>query len=127
MHEATIAANILDAVSLRLRQFPNTIATSVNVLIGEFRNVDAESLMFAFDALRDSVRGCEFCELIVEASPLVALCAEHKHRYFPKPDGAFKCQCGSGMGEVIHGSELDIVGYALQAMPVAEEEKLCTK
>lgn len=116
MHEATIAANILDIICERLASHPRTRARSITVLVGAFRGVEVESLIFAFDALKSMRNGCAECELIVESSSLQAKCAKHEHLYEPLPEHSYRCHCGSGMGEIIQGEELDVVGCTLQDM-----------
>jgi hydrogenase nickel insertion protein HypA len=124
MHEATIASNILNVVEARLQRHPSTRALSVTVLVGEFRNVDEDALRFAFDSLKQSIPDCSGCELIVVESRLVARCAEHNHLYGPSADHYYRCDCGSGMGTIQKGQELEVIGCTLEAIP---EEELCTK
>jgi hydrogenase nickel insertion protein HypA len=124
MHEATIASNILNVVQARLQRHPSTRARSVTVLVGEFRNVDEEALRFAFDSLKHSIPDCSVCELIVLESRLVARCAQKNHLYEPSPDEYYRCHCGSGMGTIQKGQELEVIGCTLEAIP---EEELCTK
>jgi hydrogenase nickel insertion protein HypA len=124
MHEATIASNILDVIATRVAQHPHTRARSITVLIGAFRNVDEESLCFAFDALKEDYPGCARCQLIVESTSLLAHCVEHHHLYQPHPEQLYRCECGSGMGDIVRGQELDVLQCTLQA---ADEESLCTK
>lgn len=128
MHEATIASNILDAVALKLAAHPGTEACAVSVLIGEFRNVDSESLIFAFDAIKESVAGCQNCTLNIQVSNVVALCRESGHKYSPSAAAAFICPCGSAMGEILTGGELDILGYTLELVESPMPgETVCTK
>jgi len=124
MHEATIASNILDILLQRLANCPNTAAVSITVLVGEFRNVDDESLCFAFDAIKDSIAGCCQCQLNIEKSQLLAKCSKNGHIYEPNPNGLYRCECGSPMGEIIKGQELDVVGCTLRAL---REDPVCMK
>lgn len=51
MHEMGIASSILDAVRKELLRYPGYRAAKVDVRIGEFAGVDAESVRFCFDAI----------------------------------------------------------------------------
>ncbi|HEY9869673.1 MAG TPA: hydrogenase maturation nickel metallochaperone HypA, partial [Candidatus Obscuribacterales bacterium] len=91
MHEATIAAKILEGVSARIERLdPAGRARCVRVRIGQFRNVDSHSLAFAFNSLKKSYPTCAACTLVLEAVAAVALCRSGNHRYQPSPDMAYR-------------------------------------
>ena len=117
MHEATIAHSILNIVKQRLDQTPHAeSAVCVSILVGSFRNVDIESLEFAFDCLKRDIEGCSRCFLKAELVLARAFCQSERHRYSPDLDHQFRCpQCGSGIGELICGEELDVIGITLAA------------
>lgn len=115
MHEATIATHILEIIARRLNQHPRTEARSVTVLLGQFRNVEEETLRFAFDALKQSASGCQNCELTILSSKLIAACAKNDHLYEPTADNFYRCTCGAGMGRITQGEELDVVECTLEA------------
>lgn len=123
MHEATIAANILEVVSGRIQRLdPAAQAKSVRVRIGQFRNVDSQSLTFAFDSMKDSYPFCAACTLVLEAVAAVALCHHEKHRYEPDPDMAYRCpRCGSSIGMLLLGEELDITDIEVEVEAVNSE------
>jgi hydrogenase nickel insertion protein HypA len=124
MHEATIASHILDIVSVRLANYPESTAQSVTVLVGSFRNVDDDCLQFAFDALKADRSGCEACQLRISKSEVRARCNENDHIYTPREDDFYRCNCGSGMGEILQGEELDVIECLFKSK---QEESLCTK
>jgi hydrogenase nickel incorporation protein HypA/HybF len=66
MHEMGIASSILDAIQKELLRYPGYRAAKIEVRIGEFAGVDADSLRFCFDAI---VKGSPFAplELGIEA------------------------------------------------------------
>jgi hydrogenase nickel incorporation protein HypA/HybF len=66
MHEMGIASSILDAVQKELVRYPGYRAAKVQVRVGQYAGVDAESLRFCFDAI---VKGTPFSalELALEA------------------------------------------------------------
>ena len=100
MHEATIAQSILNLAQRRLRQTPHAEAVSkIRVLIGEFRNVEIESLRFAFDCLKDLCDACAECTLETERAKARARCRINNHLYHPEADSRFLCTiCGAGIG-----------------------------
>ena len=124
MHEASIAESILKIARKRLTETRNAESVvSVRVLVGEFRNVEADSLSFAFDNLKGLYTGCSNCKLEMELVPLLAYCQSENHKYSPRFEDAYRCKiCGSGIGKLIAGDELDIVGVTLQAMSMAQDK-----
>lgn len=111
MHEATIAQSILKIAAMRLVEAGRgNTALKIRVKIGQFRNVDGDSLGFAFDSLKGTYPGLKTCQLETEAIKAEAWCRNDKHRYSPCFENAFCCeQCGSGIGKIICGEELDFV------------------
>jgi len=110
MHEAAIAQSILQIASerLKLAQGATGIA-AIKVAIGGFRNVEVESLQFAFDNLKDLYEGCCDCRLDAETVPARAICQEEGHCYLPTFENNFRCpECGAGIGNLISGEELNV-------------------
>ena len=126
MHEAAIAKSILDLVERKVSATPVQSAVSkVRVRIGEFRNLDPESLLFAFDALKETYKCCSNCDLSFEMVPLKVRCSLEGHEYAPNPSKGFKCdRCSGGIGLVLSGQELDLIGYTLVS---TGEEVTCMK
>ena len=125
MHETAIASNILRHIDRKARelQHPCRVA-AVSVLVGRFRNVDPESLSFAFDTLKQDYPICADCRLTVIPVEVVALCRASSHRYHLRCEEGFKCgQCGSGIGRLISGDELDIVDITMGTTDTAENNK----
>lgn len=67
MHEMGIASSILEAVQREMLRYPGYRTAKVEVRIGQFAGVDAESLRFCFDAI---VKGTALdpLELAIEAT-----------------------------------------------------------
>ena len=125
MHEATVAQSILEIVSAKCRQTPNaTRALRVHVIIGEFRNIDQESLQFAFESLRGLYDACSACQLEVDIVKAQAFCREEQHRYYPDFSRAYRCDvCESGIGSLLCGEELDVVNITLEGVLDKKEKQ----
>ncbi|PWT98645.1 MAG: hypothetical protein C5B53_06465 [Candidatus Melainabacteria bacterium] len=117
MHEATIAQSILDLAASKLEQIGGyNIALKICVKIGQFRNVDNHSLDFAFESLKSMYAGFESCRLEAQSVKAEAWCREGNHRYNPCFENAFCCErCGSGIGKIICGEELEFVDLITEA------------
>ena len=124
MHEATIARSILEIAQQRADKMPDGRVEKVRVHIGTFRNVDPQSLEFAFDALKTEFERCQGAMLEMELIEAEALCVKRRHHYKPVIQNGFRCQlCGSGISELLRGDELNVVGCTVST----KEEPLCTK
>ena len=110
MHEAAIAQSILKIASGKLKQTKRATALSaVRVVIGSFRNVEVESLQFAFDNLKELFEGCDDCKLDAQLVLAKAICQNGEHSYQPAFENSFRCPiCSAGMGKLLCGEELDI-------------------
>jgi Zn finger protein HypA/HybF involved in hydrogenase expression len=64
MHEASVAQSILRISPVRsLASTAHTdTVTAIHVIIGQFRNIDIDSLKFAFDNIRPMYAGCSSCQ-----------------------------------------------------------------
>lgn len=123
MHEATIANSILEIVANRLESVgPQASALSVEILCGEFRNVDPESLLFAFDSMKELHRSLADCCLEINIIPASAKCKDNDHVYRPMYELAYRCPvCDSGIGKLVQGEELDVVNVTIE-VPQQEKE-----
>lgn len=117
MHELTVAGSILELIRKRQASLPpNHEVLQVEVRVGEFRNVDPESLDFAFNNLRLLYDDCHRCRLALEVAPALARCVPGNHAYRPLFEQGFRCtECGGGIASLETGEELDIVGYTIAA------------
>lgn len=122
MHEATIAESILKIASKKFKDTPYALRVlKIHVIAGEFRNVDRDSLEFAFDSLKSCFDGTDTCTLELEIIQARALCRAEQHPYHPEYERAYRCHlCGSGIGKLLCGEELDVVNMNLEA--VAKEQ-----
>lgn len=116
VHEATIAQSIINIASSRMRDDHSLEAVlNIEVGIGEFRNVDPDSLTFAFDWLKASQKPLSACHLSTRLIAAQALCRGSQHKYRPSADLSYRCPlCREGMGKLLAGEELDILGMTFQ-------------
>lgn len=110
MHEMSIATAILRKVRERLRQLdPSVEVSEVHITVGTFRNVDPESLQFAFDFLKSGYVDCAKSRLVLEVVDARAICREKGHEFRFGPQSSYRCPvCGSQAGELVAGEELEI-------------------
>ncbi len=127
MHEATIADAILKKAIAIARQeaalsgdiveresdeknYQLFSIVSITIRLGEFRNVDPESLQFVFGALRKDLEMTANASLKIERVPTMAYCRGNRHRFHPEISNYYGCsECESGIDEIIEGNELYIV------------------
>ena len=116
MHEASIADSVLQIALSRLEENGGfaTVST-IDVAIGELRNVDPSSLQFAFDAIKPLYPGCSHCQLRINNINSLAYCRKHGHEYHPTFADAFRCPaCGAGIGRIVCGEELNVVNITFE-------------
>lgn len=139
MHEATVALAILKRVLVasesRTQEEANKLSpstaqdmimqsdktepiyevTKIVVNVGEFRNIDSESLQFSFSALRKNFPLTINAELEVRTINAIAICSESNHEFHPDPDMYFCCTtCGGGIERFLSGKELDIINIEME-------------
>jgi hydrogenase nickel insertion protein HypA len=110
MHEASIAISILDIVTSKCREQGCSAVDSITVRIGRAAGVMPESLLFAFEAARESTPARK-AKLIIDQVPVGGMCKDCK-RDFTVDDVqyVFSCPlCDSTSFEITSGREMDIV------------------
>lgn len=113
MHESRIARSILEVLTYRMVE--NTqpcVAASVNVKVGELRDVSVDGLLFAFDAIKDDYPNCSKCELVAFKTEASARCLSG-HQYHPRASRALCTDCGQPMAELLFGQELEITNITV--------------
>ncbi len=110
MHEAKIASLILEKTAGKVSGYGDGSRVKViHLAVGKFRNVDIESLQFAFDALKKEIDCLYDALLEIEEIEAVALCDKSKHSYVIELNKGAACPlCGSGVGRFESGQELEI-------------------
>lgn len=126
MHEASIAEYILSIIDKRVEiEGPEFECSSVTVQIGEFRNVDPDSLKFAFDSIKDSLPTCKNCQLQTIYIEAEAVCIS-AHSFRPTSENQFSCPvCGAGVKQFKAGEELDIIKIVINTAKTGSLK--CTK
>lgn len=116
MHEAKIASLILQKAALQASSCQNILKVQkIELAVGKFRNVDVESLQFAFNALKEDFP--LLIESILEVHEIepIALCKANGHDYVVDLQKNFACpKCGSGVGSLQSGKELEIQKILLE-------------
>ncbi len=117
MHEAKIASLILEKAALKAaQQSANCDVNEIELAVGSFRNVDAESLLFAFNSLKDEYPNFATANLKIQIIEASALCYSNGHLYHVDLHKNVTCPiCGSGIGTLESGQELEIRRIKLEA------------
>lgn len=107
MHEVGIAQNILDIAVENALNNKAEIINKIHVIIGKLAAVETDSLLFAFDALKEDTIA-ENASLEIEEIPIRGKCTECEHEDV-YDEMFFKCKkCGSYKVELVSGEELNI-------------------
>lgn len=108
MHEASIAASLIEIITETAEKNGAKSVTKVFVKIGRLAAVEIGSLTFAYDALKEEYETIKDSELLVEDVPITGKCrkcgAEDTY-----DEMFFACSgCGSFEVELLTGEELSI-------------------
>jgi hydrogenase nickel incorporation protein HypA/HybF len=107
MHELSIAASIVDAVSMEMNRQNLPSVHAIVVRVGALSGVDPEALRFGFAAITAETPLAK-TRLEIEHVPVLGKCRTCNYEFSVK-DYIFACPaCQSGQIEVTHGEELDI-------------------
>ncbi|HEY6010414.1 MAG TPA: hydrogenase maturation nickel metallochaperone HypA [Nitrospirota bacterium] len=109
MHESSIAHSILEIVDEQCREKGCTTVESISVRLGRATGVMPESLVFAFDALKEPTVA-KHAKLSIEIVPVGGECRSCR-KTFDVPDAQyiFECPlCGSTEFEISRGREMEI-------------------
>lgn len=107
MHEASIAQNLLEIIENTAEQNNATKVNKAFVTIGKLQAIEKDSLLFAFDALKEGTISND-AELIIDIIPITGFC--HDCKSTSEYDAyIFSCnQCNSNNVELKTGEELKI-------------------
>jgi len=107
MHELSLAQRITEIVRESVKDEPLSTVRTISIAVGELANVNAESLMFAFEALVDGT-DLQDASLNITSVPVEILCLSCD-KLSTLNDFIFQCvHCGSTSTDVCRGRELDV-------------------
>ncbi len=110
MHESAIALSILDIVADTCREKGCTAVDAIRVRLGKATGVMPESLLFAFDALKEPTVA-KTAKLTIEIAPVGGTCNDCR-KEFDVEDApyVFACPlCGSSSFVINRGREMEVV------------------
>ncbi|MBX9670440.1 MAG: hydrogenase maturation nickel metallochaperone HypA [Candidatus Obscuribacterales bacterium] len=114
-------ASRIDENEGALEKEPDINVIRILIDVGEFRNIDPESLEFAFTSLRKEFASTRNAKLEIRPVKALAICTIHEHEYRPTADQYFSCtSCGGGIKKLILGEELNIVSIEIENKPTAK-------
>jgi hydrogenase nickel incorporation protein HypA/HybF len=120
LHEAGIAATILEIAEAARLEHGAASITRVAVRVGEFSGVVPVALTFAFEALKQGT-AASGAELAIESIPVRAWCATCDDAADPADSVVFWCERCGGVLEILAGRELDVMSVDLE-----ESRPLCS-
>ena len=115
MHESSIAHSILEIVDEQCAEKNCTTVDSITVRLGKATGVMPESLLFAFDALKEPTVA-KNATLKIEIVPVGGRCRScSKDIDLPDDQYIFSCpHCGSTDFEITRGREMEIDEMEMQ-------------
>ena len=113
MHELSIAASIVDAVTETAAQYPGTTVKAVHLRLGALSDVSEDSLRFCWEL---TVEGTPLAgaALVVAKIPVVVYCARCDADVELESVQHFRCpRCGEPAADLRQGKELEIESIEL--------------
>jgi len=107
MHEAGIAASVLEIAETEARKLGATTIRVVKLRLGDFSGVVADALEFAFEALKAGTLADQ-ARLEIERIPLTAWCSTCQATRQPQEELMLWCPACNTPLEVMTGQELDV-------------------
>jgi hydrogenase nickel incorporation protein HypA/HybF len=109
MHEASIAASLLEIVSGQCGKCGYSRIESINLKIGRASGIMKDALIFAFDAMKADSPAKD-AVLHIEEVPVTGLCADCNSAFTTEQEYILSCPiCGGGSFRMTGGRELDVV------------------
>lgn len=108
MHELSIAASIVDAVTESVKKYPGARVKEVRLRVGALASVIEDSLQFCWEV---SIEGTplEGSKLVVNILPVVVQCAVCGRLGELESLQSFRCpHCGEPASDLRQGRELEI-------------------
>jgi hydrogenase nickel incorporation protein HypA/HybF len=118
MHELSIAASIVEAVTESAAAYPGARVNHVRLRVGALASVVEDSLQFCWEI---TVEGTPLqgSQLVVNVVPVVAHCAACGKDGELKSLQSFRCpHCGEPVTDLRQGRELEIESIEIDEVPV---------
>lgn len=120
MHELSIAASVVEAVTEAAEAYPGARVRSVRLRVGALAAVVEESLQFCWGVTTEDTP-LAGAALVVRALPVVVHCAACGADEEIAGVQSFRCpRCGVAVGDVRQGRELEIEAIEIEE-PEGEE------
>jgi hydrogenase nickel incorporation protein HypA/HybF len=127
MHELSIAAGIVEAVTESAAAYPGSRVTEVRLRVGALASIVEDSLQFCWELATDDTP-LAGSKLVINKQPVVVYCDACDADVEIKGVQSFRCpRCGKHAAEIRQGRELEIESIELDepeigaANPVEEK------
>ena len=107
MHEFSLIENIFNILDDIAKKEKLTRIDKINLIIGEMLQIIPETLVFAFDAVKNGTK-YEKSELNIEFQPIKIECNSCKNSFILNKDQYICPQCESSDFKIISGKEFII-------------------
>ncbi len=109
MHEASIAASLIEIVSGQCRKSGFSRIESIHLKIGRASGVMTDALIFAFEAMKEGSLA-EEAVLQIEEVPVSGRCNECNNTFTTEQEYILNCpRCGGSSFRMTGGRELDVI------------------
>jgi hydrogenase nickel incorporation protein HypA/HybF len=109
MHEASIAASLLEIVSGQCRKGGYSRIESIHLKIGRASGIMADALIFAFDAMKEGSLA-KGAVLQIEEVPVSGHCDECNTTFTTEQEYILSCPCCGGSSfRMTAGREMDVI------------------
>lgn len=109
MHEASIAASLLEIVSSQCKRSGYRKIESIHLKIGRASGIMTDALVFAFEALKEDSLAKE-AVLEIEEVPVSGHCFDCNNTFTTEEEYILGCpRCGGGSFRMTGGRELDVI------------------
>jgi len=109
MHEASIAASLLEIVSGQCRRSGYSRIESIHLKIGRASGIMTDALIFAFEALKEGSVAKE-AVLEIEEVPVSGHCSDCNNTFTTEQEYILSCPCcGGGSFRMTAGREMDVI------------------
>ncbi len=109
MHEASIAASLLEIVSGQCRKGGFSRIESIHLKIGRASGIMTDALIFAFDAMKEDSPAKE-AVLEIEEVPVSGHCSDCNNAFTTEQEYILNCpRCGGNSFRMTGGREMEVI------------------